>query len=414
MSSIIASKLENNIMITVEEAQNIIGSLRPNWGTEKVSVSNCTGRVLAEDVLADRDFPPFDRVTMDGIAFSFNSYAQGQREFLVQGTQLAGEPAHELKEPSYALEIMTGAIIANGCDVVVRYEDLEFYEKGGEKMVKVLDESAFQWKNIHKQGSDEKQGQFLLAKGILIDSAIVSILASVGKSEVEVLKTPKVAIISTGDELVEVNEEPLPHQIRKSNVITIQAELNRQGIQNELFHLPDDKQSLLDKIKVILLEFDVILMSGGVSKGKADYLPKVLDELGVEKKFHRLAQRPGKPFWFGVYEDRIPVFAFPGNPISTIMCFRVYFMEWLEVCLGTQSKPLKAILSKDFSFKPDLGYFLQVSIDHNESGQIVATPQVGNGSGDIANLSQSDGFLYLPKGRTDFPKGELFDYYSFT
>lgn len=400
-------------MISVEEAKNIINSQRPDWGIRTIPVQNSMGEVLAQDIKADRDFPPFDRVTMDGIALSFDAFDSGLREFRVQETQLAGEPPITLKGQNYAIEIMTGAVLSQGCDLVIRYEDLEFFEKENQKWVRINLESEERWKNVHRQGSDQPMGELLISSGQLITAAEVAIMATVGCDQIKVETKPKVAIISTGDELVEVNEKPLPHQIRKSNSVAIEASLNQLRISNQRFHLLDDKQELKEKIESILAEFDLLLLSGGVSKGKADYLPEVLEELKVNKLFHRVAQRPGKPFWFGAHESGKQVFAFPGNPISTYMCFRVYFLPWLMKNLGRKVSVVQSTLGEGVEFKPDLGYFLQVRSEKAQDGRIYAFPEMGNGSGDLANLAKSDAFLYLPQGRTLFEPGLPYEYYSF-
>lgn len=400
-------------MISVEEAQNIIGSLSPDWGQREVKLELAMGEVLAQDIYADRDFPPFDRVTMDGIAVSHEAFEQGRREFRVQETQLAGVPAVVLINKQSAIEIMTGAILSHGCDLVIRYEDLEFFEQDTEKWVRINVASADRWKNVHKQASDQKTGACLINKGVVITAAEVAIMATVGCSEVTVVRKPKVAIVSTGDELVDVASNPLPHQIRKSNSVAMQASLNQLSFPCDLFHLLDDKEELFQKIDEILTSYDLILLSGGVSKGKADYLPEILTALGVEKLFHRIAQRPGKPFWFGAQPEGPQVFAFPGNPISTYMCFRVYFLPWLLSNLGRETVRRSARLMEDFAFKPDLGYFLQVKSRINDLGEIQVWPTTGNGSGDLANLAQSDAFIYLSADKSLFEAGQLYEYYSF-
>ena len=400
-------------MITVEEARNIINNHPGDFGEETIHLHESIGRVLAEEIVADRDFPPFDRVTMDGVAFNYASYTSGRREFKLEGTSLAGESPKSLSDQNHALEIMTGAVLARGCDAVVRYEDLEFFEKDGVKWVRVMDDHVFEWKNVHRQANDGKQGDVLIPKEQEINSALISILATVGKERVKVGKLPKMAVIATGDELVEVNETPLAHQIRKSNVVSIKVELDKLGIENELFHLNDDKGLITDALKKILNEYDAVILSGGVSKGKVDHVPGVLEEMGVQKLFHRVAQRPGKPFWFGVFDNQKPVFAFPGNPISTYTCFKVYFQEWLDSSLKCPKKSRFAILNEDFVFKPDLGYFLQVRTEYSSSGSVHVFPQTGNGSGDIANLSKSDGIVLLPSGKEEYKKGTSYEYFPY-
>ena len=398
-------------MISVEEAIDIILSHKQDWGEEYISLKDSVGRVLASEVIADRDFPPFDRVAMDGIAVKYSALTSGRREFIVQAQQLAGEAARTLDDEANAIEIMTGAIMCDQADVVIRYEDTEFFEQDGVKHVRVIDEATYQWKNIHRKGSDHLEGDLLIEQGVKINSGVISVLATVGMNEVKVKSLPSVAVISTGDELVEVDEEPKPFQIRKSNVKSIQAALIALNVSCELFHIQDDFDVMKQEVRSILDTYDVLLLSGAVSKGKADHLPSVLEELGVEKKFHKVAQRPGKPFWFGVSQGNKPVFAFPGNPISTYMCFSVYFLSWLKMNTGIGPGLKEVVLAEDFSFKPNLGYFLQVNLESNFEQQNVF-PKPGNGSGDLANLARVDGFVYLPAGKTNFLKGERFIYYS--
>jgi molybdopterin molybdotransferase len=213
-------------------------------------------------------------------------------------------------------------------------------------------------------------------------------------------------VIATGDELVDVDKKPLPHQIRKSNSHALAAALHQLGCQADLFHLVDDPKILEEKVGMILNKYELIILSGGVSKGKFDFVPQVLASLGVQKLFHQVNQRPGKPMWFGRSEKNI-VFALPGNPVSTFMCFYRYVKPWLMKSLGSEERPQLAVLAEDFTFTPDLTYFLQVKIQ-NENGKLMAYPIAGGGSGDFANLKEVDGFLELPLERSTFQAGESF------
>jgi molybdopterin molybdotransferase len=178
-----------------------------------------------------------------------------------------------------------------------------------------------------------------------------------------------------------------------------------------LTHLPDNPDILAERIKEIIKSHDIVILSGGVSKGKFDYIPGILEQLGIEKKFHQVKQRPGKPLWFGRSESKT-VFALPGNPVSTFLCFHKYVKPWIESGLGMKPTHAKAMLAKDYSFKFDLTYFLQVKVDMGE-GHLLATPDAGEGSGDFVNLRDVDGFIELPSERSEFKKGELFPYISF-
>ncbi|MDW7690656.1 molybdopterin molybdotransferase MoeA [Flammeovirgaceae bacterium SG7u.111] len=395
-------------MITVAEASKIIQDSVHIFPTETVPFGEATGRILRESIHADRDFPPFDRVMMDGICLRFEQLEKGQNKFAIEGRQLAGSPPLELTNPEGCLEIMTGAPLAKGADTVIPFEDFDVEEVDGKKyaVIQIAPSKAF--KNVHLQGTDKKTGEALLGNGRKLTSPEIAVVASVGKATIEVTQKPKIAIVSTGDELVDVHEQPLPHQIRRSNSYAIQAALAPLPVESKSFHLTDDKASLKEKLGEIIDNYDAVILSGGVSKGKADFVPEVLEELGVEKLFHRVAQRPGKPFWFGKNADGKVVFALPGNPVSTYMCFYKYFLPWLISSLGLeQPKPLYAILEQDFNFKPDISFFLQVKVVSGEYGQLKAIPFAGKGSGDFANLLQADAFLELPQGRSDFHKGDV-------
>lgn len=388
-------------MVSVAEAERIILDHLFFPKTESISLEVAHGRVLAEEVKSDRDLPSFDRATMDGIAVLFERADIGQKDFLIEGIQAAGQIRQTLMDRTKCFEIMTGAPLPLGTDSVIPYEGLKIENK----IARLLN-SVSRNQNVHYQGSDAQQNEILLTPGFKISSAEVALLASVGKSEVRVFKNPVVAVISTGDELVDVDQTPLPHQIRKSNRYALTSSLNELGCEADVFHLIDDERILNAEIEDILAKYELIILSGGVSKGKFDFVPKVLEGLGIKKLFHQVSQRPGKPMWFGQSEKNI-VFALPGNPVSTFMCFHRYIKPWLMKSMGQEIKIQKAILAEDFDFIPSLTYFLQVKI-RNENGKLMAYPVMGGGSGDFANLKEVDGFLELPLAQSEFPKGEAF------
>ena len=400
-------------MISVSEAKRIVFSNLFKPDIIEVDIKTAVGEVLMEDVLADRDFPPFDRVTMDGIVINYESYKNGNRAFHVESIQAAGMPQNMLSDMNNCVEIMTGAIRSENADTVIRYEDIEFTEKDGIRIATLINDEVVKSKgqNVHLKGTDRKASSLLIKKGVLISPAEVAVMATVGRSAIKVAKKPKVAIISSGDELVDVNETPEAHQIRKSNSFALYTAVTELKVNAEMFHLKDEKQLIYDELKLILSRFDVLILSGGVSKGKFDYIPEVLTELKVEKLFHKVKQRPGKPFFFGVVaaENKI-IFALPGNPVSTFSGFYHYVRPWLMKSLRIQDRgaQLKAQLIDGFRFKPDLSYFLQVKIQTGGTGNLLAAPIVGKGSGDFANLLEADGFLELPHDKLAFEKGEVY------
>lgn len=395
-------------MVTVAEAGNIVLSNLFHPQVETISLLQAVDRVLAEPVYADRDFPPFNRVAMDGIAIEYDAYLHGERSYPVESIQAAGMPQQTLKRSRHCIEVMTGAILPAGTNTVVRYEDLNI--KDG--VAKVEADKVEESQHVHLQGVDAKQGVVLLEPGQMLSPAEIALLAAVGKHQVNVLTIPRVAVISSGDELVPVETTPLAHQIRRSNTYALAASLQQLDCEHKQFHLPDDKQQIQHHVADILMKYDVLILSGGVSKGKFDFIPEALEAAGVKKLFHQVSQRPGKPFWFGVTDEGKVVFALPGNPVSTYMCFYRYIKPWLVASLNQQVSSQHVALAVDFTFQPNLTYFLQVEVK-NENGNLKAYPIQGGGSGDFANLKRVDGFLELPAERSVFKAGEVLEYYGF-
>lgn len=393
-------------MISYQQALQIISQHPFQPETVAVPVHQANGRVLAEDMKADRDFPPFDRVTMDGIAIRYADFESGQRTFPIADTIGAGMPQKTLNIQGQCVQIMTGAIMPIGADTVIRYEDLHI--EGDEANITIEEIRARQ--NVHFKSQDRKAGDVVVAKGTKLSPAELIVAASIGQSEIKVLEIPKAAIITTGDELVDISENPLQHQIRRSSNYGVQALLNEWNFAVDQFHLKDDKELMLKEISTILSNYHLIVLTGGVSRGKFDYLPEVLDELGVEKHFHKVKQRPGKPFWFGTRGKQNTVFALPGNPVSSFVCACVYLKHWLQLSQKQSTALPFAQLSHDLSFPPELTWFIECHFESVSDGSIQATAFKGNGSGDFVNLTLADGFLILPEEKSEFKAGEVYPY----
>lgn len=396
-------------MTTVEEAIAHIraNTIQPDIIT--VPLIDAPGKILCEPLTADRDFPPFDRVTMDGIAIAFEDFANGQREFPIVGVGAAGVPQQTLSQGSSCMEIMTGAPLPKGTDTIIRYEDVKIEQQRAILQVETITKGQ----NIHRRGEDRRQGEVIVPAGRRISGAEIGVAATIGKSELQVYKPFSALILSSGDELVDVSQTPLPHQIRRSNSYSIQALLQGWGVEVDLAHVVDDQAVTEQILAERLPKYDVLLLSGGVSKGKFDYIPAALEALGVQKFFHRVAQRPGKPFWFGRVPGGTIVFALPGNPVSSFVCTTVYFQDWLMASWGIASTRPHARLSQEVHFRPDLNYYLQVRLQYGEGGTLEAEPVEGHGSGDLANLTDADAFLMLPRGKAVFPQGAAFPVWPF-
>jgi molybdopterin molybdotransferase len=391
-------------LVSVAEAEQIVLSNTRTWGIEHIPFEAAIGRVLAEDIVADREFPPYHRVTMDGIAIRYAAFAAGTRTFRVRATMAAGNVPVEIDADDECIEIMTGCALPTSTDTIVRYEDVAIKNDCAAIVCNELRQGA----NIHRAGSDKQKGSVVVSKGAVVDAAIINMAASVGAVSIAAYKLPRVAIISTGDELVPVAQMPSPYQVRISNSYAIKAVLHPFGIQAQMFHINDDEQAVEQLIHKCITECDVVILSGGVSMGKYDYVPQALERSGVTKLFHKVRQRPGKPFWFGTHSGNgAVVFAFPGNPVSAFMCAQRYLIPWLQASLQYASTTsLFAALSADITFTPQLQYFLQVYVRVNNLGQLVATPIESNGSGDFSVLTEANAFMELPAEINNFAKGE--------
>lgn len=382
-------------MIPFEKAQEkVLGNI-PDFGDETVALEASQGRILAETIVADRDFPAFDRATKDGIAINFDAFKSVGQSFIAEGIAQAGSPQLVLKDHNACIEVMTGAMVPKNTDTVIMYE----HTTAGNTAFSI-EKSIEKGQNIHYQGSDVAKGNELLRPGTKITAAEIGVLASVGKAKVLVKKLPKVAVVSTGNELVEVGETPLPYQIRTSNSHSLKALLKNREIEADMFHLADEPSEIKKALKTWISDYDVLILSGGVSKGKYDFLPSAFDELGVEKIFHKVLQRPGKPFWFGRHRiHKTCIFSFPGNPVSTFVNYHLYFIPWLDKTLGSDTSKFTVFLSDPVSNSTDLTLFVGVKVSM-EQGKAIATTIATTGSGDVTGLTKVDGFVQIAPHET--------------
>ncbi|MEZ0611310.1 molybdopterin molybdotransferase MoeA [Fibrella sp. WM1] len=394
-------------MLTVAEADELLASHQLSLTTETVAFTDAPGRVLAETILADRDFPPFDRVAMDGIAIQYDALADGLTAFSILAIGRAGEPQQPLPDPTGCVEVMTGSVLPTGADTVIRYEDLSI--KDGTATLTIPAAEITRGLNVHKQGTDRRTFDVVLSAGVRLRPVDLAVVASVGQTSLSVRKRPRVAVVSTGDELVTIEQTPLPHQIRQSNAHLLWAALHEMGIDASIHHYPDDVATITTGLSALLAGHDVLVMTGGVSAGKADYVPDILAGLGIRKHFHKIEQRPGKPMWFGTSPDnQRVVFALPGNPVSTTLCFYRYVRSYLETAMGLPGEPpLYVQLAKPVTFAPPLTYFTPAHLTTSPEGTLLAEPLPGSGSADFTNLTAADAFLEFPASESDFPAGTV-------
>lgn len=390
-------------MLTTDEARESILSSMPAFATEMRPLDQANGQVLRQTVRAERDQPPFDRVMMDGIALRFADFASGTRQFPVQALQAAGDEALVLQS-GQCIEIMTGACLPQNADCIIPVERIS-----AEDGVAVVEEdyAAESGRFIHARASDHAIGAHLLTPGKRVSPLDIAVIASCGLTEIETSRRPVIRVISTGNELVPAGKPIEPHQIRLSNGPAIQAMLRTRGYADcDHDHLIDDLEVLRDRIADHLDIADILILSGGVSMGKADYVPEVLATLGVKMVFHKVSQRPGKPMWFGLGSNGQVVFALPGNPVSALVCCRQYVLPALEAASAlTATPPEFASLATDVRFEPDLTCFQPVRVLSNAAGQSLAMPVKTNTSGDFTALSATDGYVELAKETSFFPAG---------
>lgn len=390
--------------VSVSQADEILKNHPNDFGEEEVYFENALGRRLAEDIMADRDFPPFDRVTMDGVALAGHSYLSGNRQFKIEGICFAGEPQGRLHNEQHCLEVMTGAPLPAGADTVIRYEDVTITEG-----VCTLKENLKPFVNIHQKRTDRKKGELILKKDKIIMAADIALFASVGKQQIRVKKRPKIAIITSGDELVAVEQTPADHQIRKSNSYAIASVIKDYCEEIQYFHIADKLDETIESLEKLKTEFQVMVLSGGVSAGKKDFIPEALERLGIQKRFHKIQQKPGKPMWFG-HDEQTSIFALPGNPVSAFLGAVRYLKPWLS----SEQPEHWAKLGEELILKAELTYFAQVKIV-NKNGELMAYPMEGHGSGDFANLSETHAFLELPLRQSAiYQKGEVFRFWPYS
>ncbi len=394
---------DDDQMISVQEAEQIIRQNLRTFPIIKYPLEKACGAVLREDLFADRDQPPFDKSIADGLAIKFSAWEKGRREFKIAGIQAAGDAICVLKNENECREIMTGAVVPRGCDCIVPAERISLQNN-----VAKIDSDAVIGRddNIHRQGSDDKKGSLILSKNCLLTPARIGVAASIGKSTIKITKKIKIAIVATGDELVEINRPIKSYQTRLSNSYALAAIFSQNIFcETDMFHIKDNVQQLKIRLKSILAKFDAVVLSGGVSMGKFDFVPKALTELRVRVLFHKVAQKPGKPFWFGKSKSGKLVFALPGNPVSTQICAYRYVVPALQEASGLAPREKEwAILNQGIDTKTDLALFLPVKISSQEGKNLITLASI-SGSGDAVALANADGFVELAAGQRNFLKG---------
>jgi len=392
--------------VTFDHARAVItdkmAELAPEPSRETVRLDDALGRVLASVVTADRDYPPFNRSARDGFAVRASDVANPPARMKIIGQTRAGEPSKYQLQPGETVEIMTGAPGPEGADTVVMWEHSA---RDGDHVT--LEKSVPAGKNLIFRGSEAKQGSVVLEPGVPLDYPEIALLASTGNASVDVYRKPVAAILSTGDEVVELDAAPEPFQIRNSNAYSLAMQVRRQGGEPRILSIAPDR---LDRTRELVeegLKADLLLLSGGVSMGKYDFVEQVLSDLGAELYFTEVKIQPGKPLVFGRVGST-PVFGLPGNPISTMVTFEVFARIALHRLAGRKSSPLPylvARLGSDFKHKPVLTRFLP-SVLEGDYGEATVNPVKWQGSGDLVALARANCFLVATPDRESWKVGE--------
>jgi molybdopterin molybdotransferase len=384
-------------MIDVEEAKRLILEASSRLDVVDVDLDDAWARVLAEDVIADRDFPPTDRSAMDGFAVRWEDVKEPGRTLILAGEARAGRPVDDLRvEPGRCVRIMTGSAVPPGADTVVM---VELTTEDTDAGTVSFQGEPIRGQHIRVRGEDVRAGESVLRRGAPIHAPEIAALASVGRLRARTYRAPVVQVLSSGDEVVEPDVTPAPHQVRNSNARCLLAQLRELHLEGRYLGIaPDTREGLRAAVRGGL-NGDVLLVTGGVSMGRYDLVGEVLAEVGMRQVFHKVAVRPGKPMLVGRHDDCLVV-GLPGNPVSTFTGFAVFVAPALRKMMGfarCDSLEVTAVLTGRLKRKPGRTTYHLARVARTADG-FTALPVRAMGSGDVVSMSRANAFVITAPG----------------
>ncbi len=390
-------------MISVQEAKKIISENVSFLEPVLLPLSQAVGLILAEDVYASMDIPSFPQSSMDGYAFSFSGWKQFKK-LKITGEIAAGSNETFTLAPENAVRIFTGAAVPAGADTVIMQEKTQI--ENGE--LKIEDETIQKGNSVRPRGSEIKAGELALGKESVLSPAAIGFLAGIGITEVKVYPNPSITIIITGNELQQPGQPLLHGQVYESNSFALKAVLQQLHINDiKILYATDKPEVVTETLKKALEQADVVLITGGISVGDYDFVLQAATECGVEKLFHKIKQRPGKPLYFGKKENKL-VFGLPGNPSSVLTCFYQYAIPALEKLskrkIGLQT--LQVPLERSFKKAAGLTHFLKGFYNGK-----TATPLDAQESFRLSSFAKANCLIKVDEDTTSLNKGELVDVY---
>jgi molybdopterin molybdotransferase len=391
--------------LPVPKAQACILDRISPLGTEEVELAQALGRALAEEILANRDLPPYDVSAMDGYAVRATDLDKAPRALQIIEDIKAGDTPRLSLQPGQCARIMTGAPLPSGADTVVRVEDTRLLENGAVEFLAPAKPAT----DIRLRGENMRQGDVVLQPGEEITPGTIGVLATVKRAKVKVTRKPRVAILSNGDELEALDEPFDPHKIPDSNTHALMAQVQTLGIEPALLGIARDKPNELADFLKRGLEYDVLLISGGTSVGVHDHVRPTLTTLGVTMHFWRVKMRPGHPVAFGTTE-RTLVFCLPGNPVSSMVCFEQFVLPALRRLMGHRRlfrRTIPGKLAQPVKSSQERIEFIRATLSRDSSGAYVATPTASQSSGDIRSMARADALIVASYGSGSIAAGAI-------